>query len=76
MAKVRMLLSVREADHGALDRVAAAAELAGMAVDARMTEIGVVSGLIDDDKVDLLRKIDGVEDVQPDRTYSLPSEES
>lgn len=67
-----MLISVRESHRGSLDAIAEAAERAGMDVDARLTEIGVVSGLIEADRIDRLRMIEGVQDVQPDRTFGLP----
>lgn len=76
MAKVRMLLSVRDTHLGALDEIAKAAERAGMQVDARMKDLGVVSGLIDADKAEDLRKIDGVLDVVEDRKFSLPPGDS
>jgi hypothetical protein len=76
MAKVRMLLSVRDTHLEALDEIAKAAERAGMQVDARMKDLGVVSGLIDADKAEDLRKIDGVLDVVEDRKFSLPPGDS
>ncbi len=72
MAKIRMLLSVRDTHLSSLDEVANAAERAGMQVDARMKDVGIVSGLIDADKIEALRNIDGVEDVVEDRKFSLP----
>jgi hypothetical protein len=76
MAKVRMLLSVRDTHLESLDEIAKAAERAGMQVDARMKDIGVVSGLVDADKAEDLRKIDGVLDVVEDRKFGLPPGES
>jgi hypothetical protein len=72
MAKVRMLISVRDSHLGSLDEIAKAAEQAGMEVDARMTNIGVVSGLIEPDRIDNLRAIDGVQDVEEDKKFDLP----
>jgi hypothetical protein len=76
MAKVRMLLSVRDTHLEVLDEIAKAAERAGMQVDAKMKDLGVVSGLIEADKVEDLRKIDGILDVVEDRKFSLPPGES
>ena len=72
MTKVRMLISVRDSHLGSLDEIAKAAEQAGMEVDARMTNIGVVSGLIERDRIDNLRAIDGVQDVEEDKKFDLP----
>jgi hypothetical protein len=72
VAKIRMLLSVRDTHLESLDEIADAAERAGMQVDARMKDLGVVSGLIDADRIEALRNIDGVEDVVEDRKFSLP----
>ena len=66
MMKVRMLLSIRESHRGAMDEIAKTAEQAGMEVDARMPDIGVVSGLIEAGRIDRLRAIEGVQDVEPD----------
>lgn len=73
MAKVRMLISVRDSHLGSLDDIARAAEQAGMDVDAKMKEIGVVSGLIEADRIDRLRAIEGVQDVELDKKFNLPS---
>ncbi|MET0279468.1 MAG: hypothetical protein ABW198_14155 [Pseudorhodoplanes sp.] len=72
MAKVRMLISVRDSHLGSIDEIAIAAGRAGMDVDAKMKGIGVVSGLIEADRIDALRAIDGVADVAEDRKFSLP----
>ena len=72
MAKVRMLISVRDSHLGSLDEIAKPAEQAGMEVDARMPNIGVVSGLIERDRIDNLRAIDGVQDVEEDKKFDLP----
>ena len=72
MARVRMLISVRESHLGSLDDIAKAAEQAGMDVDTKMAEIGVVSGLIDADRIDRLRAIEGVQDVEVDKKFTLP----
>ena len=73
MAKVRMLISVRDSHLDMIDDIAHAAERAGMEVDATMPNIGVVSGLIETDRIDALRAIEGVQDVEQDRKFSLPS---
>jgi hypothetical protein len=67
-----MLISVRDSHLGSLDDIAKAAEQAGMDVDTKMAEIGVVSGLIDADWIDRLRAIEGVQDVEVDKKFSLP----
>jgi cell division protein ZapA (FtsZ GTPase activity inhibitor) len=67
-----MLISVRESHLGSLDDIAKAAEQAGMDVDTKMAEIGVVSGLIDADRIDRLRAIEGVQDVDVDKKFTLP----
>ena len=68
-----MLISVRDSHIDAIGDVARAAERAGMQVDARMPNIGVVSGWIEADRADGLRKIEGVQDVEEDRKFGLPS---
>jgi hypothetical protein len=72
VAKVRMLISVRDTHLSSFDEIARAAERAGMEIDGRMTNIGVMSGLIEADRIDALRAIDGVADVEEDKKFTLP----
>ncbi len=74
MARIRMLISVRESHLGALDEIAKAAKQAGMEVDAKLRDIGVVSGLIEAGSIDDLRAIEGVAEVAEDKKFKLPPE--
>lgn len=74
MARIRMLISVRESHLGALDEIAKAAKQAGMEVDAKLRDIGVVSGLIEAGCIDDLRAIEGVAEVAEDKKFKLPPE--
>lgn len=71
-----MLISVQESHLGAIDEIAKAAEQAGMEVDAKLRDIGVVSGLIESGCIDRLRAIDGVSEVAEDKKFTLPPENS
>ena len=72
MAKVRLSLSVSDSHMNKIDEVAAAATRAGMTVEQRLTELGVLTGEIDQDKIDRLRQVDGVSDVEEERTVRIP----
>jgi hypothetical protein len=62
-------------DQSKLDRLAHVVEemrRAGLNVDQQLDAIGVVTGSIDPDQIDKLRKVTGVAAVEPDLTFQLP----
>ena len=71
MAKVRLTLSVSDSHVKHLDNIAKAAQKAGMKVERRLDDLGVLTGSIDASKVDKLHGIAGVTHVEEDREVGI-----
>jgi hypothetical protein len=72
MAKVRLTLSVSDSHMNKIAKVAAAAKQAGMKVEQQLKDLGVLTGVIDQDKIDRLRQVDGISHVEEERTVNIP----
>ncbi len=76
MPKVSLLVSVND-DH--LDRfseVVKDVENAGMEVEQRMEDLGVITGSIESEKVEPLRQVEGVAHVEESRRVGIPPPDS
>ncbi len=76
MPKVSLLVSIND-DH--LDRfseVVKDVENAGMEVEQRMEDLGVLTGSIDSEKVEPLRQVEGVAHVEESRRVEIPPPDS
>lgn len=73
MTKVRLSLSVSEPYMNKIDEVAAAAKRAGLKIEQSLNDLGVLTGVIDQDKIGRLHRLDGVSDVEEERIVSIPS---
>jgi UDP-N-acetylmuramate-alanine ligase len=74
--KVSLLVSVND-DH--LDRfseVVKDVENAGMEVEQRMDDLGVITGSIDSEKVEPLRQVEGVAQIEESRGVEIPPPDS
>jgi UDP-N-acetylmuramate-alanine ligase len=74
--KVSVLVSIND-DH--LDRfseVVNDVENAGMEVEQKMEDLGVLSGSIDSEKVEPLRRVEGVSHVEASRRVDIPPPDS
>jgi hypothetical protein len=71
MAKVRLTLSVSDSHLKHLDKVAKAAQKAGMTVEHRHDDLGVLTGSIDAKKIDKLHRIAGVAQIAEDRELRI-----
>ena len=76
MTKVRLSLSISDSHMDRIDEVAAAATRAGMTVEQRLPDLGVLTGEIDRDKLVRLRQVDGISDVEEERTVRIPPPDS
>ena len=76
MAEVKVLVSVDDSHLGRLDEVVRAAEAAGMTVQGREAAIGVLTGSIAADRLDRLRSVAGVEQVETQRDVRIPPPDS
>ncbi|WP_221335207.1 hypothetical protein [Streptomyces sp. EAS-AB2608] len=71
--RVDVVLSV---DPGRFAETIRAAQAAGLTVTSEQPLIGTAAGTIAEDRIPLLRAVDGVEAVERDRTVRLPPPES
>jgi hypothetical protein len=76
MARQRVTISVDEAHRDRLTEVLERCKQTGFEVDQQLEGIGVVTGSIDNDRVDELRGLPGVAAVEPEHTYQLPDPDS
>jgi hypothetical protein len=76
MTDVKVLVSVGDSHLGRLDEVSRDAEAAGMTVHRREAGIGVLSGSISADRIDRLRAVAGVENVETQREVRVPPPDS
>ncbi len=76
MAKVDLLVSVDEEHLGRFSEVVKSIKDAGMDVEQKMEEIGVLTGSIDHEKVERLRKVEGVSDVEQSRRFQIAPPDS
>ncbi len=72
MAKVRLSLSVSDSHLKHLGKVAKAVKKVGMKVEQQHDALGVLTGSIDADKVERLRRIAGVSSVEEERQVGVP----
>ncbi|MFF7369029.1 hypothetical protein [Streptomyces tricolor] len=71
--RVDVILSV---DPGRFAETIRAAQATGLTVTSEQPLIGTAAGTIAEDRIPLLRAVDGVEAVERDRTIRLPPPES
>lgn len=76
MPKVKLSLSVDDEHLSKFSEVVKKVEKAGMTVDEKHKDIGVVNGSIEKDKIDSLRKVDGVEHIEEEREVRIPPPDS
>ena len=76
MPKVKLSLSLDDQHLSKFSEVVKKVEKAGMTVDEKHKDIGVVSGSIEKDKLDSLLKVDGVEHIEEEREVRIPPPES
>lgn len=76
MPKVKLSVSVDDQHMSKFSEVVKRVEKAGMKVDEKHPDIGVVNGSIEKDKIDSLRKVDGVQHVEEEREVRISPPES
>ena len=72
MAKVRLSLSISDSHMGRINEVAQAATKAGLNVEQRLSDLGVLIGSIDEDKVGQLHSLDGISHVEKAQVVGVP----
>jgi hypothetical protein len=76
MTDVKVSVSVGDSHLERLDEVSQGAEAAGMKVQRREAGIGVLTGSIAAEKLDRLREVAGVENVETQREVRIPPPDS
>ena len=76
MPKVSLLVSVDDEHLDRFSEVVKRAEAAGMEVEQKMEDLGVLAGSIDPEKVEPLRRVEGVSHVEESRRFQIPPPDS
>lgn len=76
MPKVKVSVSVDDAHVNQLLKVAESLQSVGMDVEQTLLSIGVISGSIASDQVNRLYQIEGVQHIEPERSYQLAPPDS
>jgi len=72
MAKIRVTLCVEHSHLPHLGTIAKAARKLGMHVEHQLGALGVLTGLVDEDKLHQLRLVKGVLSVERERDVGVP----
>ncbi len=76
MPKVKLSVSVDDEHLSKFSEIVKKVEKAGMKVDEKHKDLGVVNGSIEKDKVDSLRKVEGVAHIEEEREVRIAPPES
>jgi hypothetical protein len=76
MAKVQLSLSVSDSHMGKISEVAQSATKAGLKVEQRLNDLGVLIGSIDEGKIGQLHGIDGISHVERAQIVGVPPPDS
>jgi len=76
MPQVKLSISIDDQHLNHFAKVVKDVEKAGLKVEERHKDIGVVTGSINKDKVDSLRNVEGVSHVEEEREIRIPTPES
>ncbi|ACL60945.1 hypothetical protein [Methylobacterium nodulans] len=76
MTKVRLTLNISDSHMNKIATVATAAKQIGMKVEHKLDDLGVLTGVIDRDKLNLLRQVEGVSNVEEERNINIPPPDS
>ena len=76
MAKVSLLVSVDDEHLDRFSEVVRGVEDVGMEVEQRLEDLGVLTGSIDSERVEALRRVEGVSHVEESRDFQIPPPDS
>jgi hypothetical protein len=76
MSLIRVSVSVDNASLESIDRIAEQLQFSGMKIEQTLSSIGVINGLIDSELIDNLSEIEGVQQVEIQQDFQLPSPNS
>lgn len=76
MPKIKLSISVDDEHLSQFSKIMSEVEKAGMKIDEKHKDLGVATGSIDEDKIDAVRDVEGVDHVEPEREIHIPPPES
>jgi hypothetical protein len=76
MSTIKASLSIEEQYLDKLPKVVKRIKKAGFNVEQTLEELGVVTGSVDSEKLDAIRKVKGVASIEQERVFQLPPPES
>lgn len=76
MSKVTVSISIDDSHLAQILEVVKNLESMGMTVEQTLPSIGVIGGSIDSEQIDRLYQIEGVQHIEPERSYQLPPPDS
>ena len=76
MAKTHVNISIEDDYLERMDEVARQLQKAGLASSRQMKDIGVITGSVDQDHLDRIRRVPGVAHVERSRQVSIPDPSS
>jgi len=76
VAKVSLLVSVDDEHLDRFSEVVRGVEDVGMEVEQKMEDLGVLAGSIDSERVEALRRVEGVSHVEESRGFQIPPPDS
>ena len=76
MPKVSLLVSINDDHLDRFSKVVKDVEDVGMEVEQKMEDLGVLTGSIDSEKVEPLRRVEGVSHVEESRRFEIPPPDS
>lgn len=71
MSQIPITVSVDEAHLPQIQEISQQLGSSGMNVEQTLSSIGVIQGSIAEDRVNIIREIEGVQNVETQRTYHL-----
>lgn len=76
MSKVKVSVSVDDDHINQIQEVSRGLQSMGMDVEQTLPSVGVISGSISSDQVNRLYQIEGVQHIEPERSYQLAPPDS
>jgi hypothetical protein len=76
MSKIKLSVSVSDEHRHRFNEVVKNIKKAGMKVEQQLHNLGIVTGSIDDEKLNLLHRVEGVAGVEEERDIQIPPPES
>lgn len=76
MAKARLSVVVKDSHLPKFREVVKSLKQAGMTIENELKSVGIVTGSVDEMKIDRLREVEGVAEVEPEQSFQIAPPES